>query len=141
GLEHLCSTAGFDDIVFESGALRDLESLGQHGGMEEGLGAVLGDDETEALVGIEPFHASGGHDVLSSHGTRFGAGGAGAWRRRVRAWRRRVCRVEAVAAFCPVAPGDVARRSESIRSSRSAAVGVRIGLWRSSRLSPPLVRG
>src|SRR5699024_8155813 len=49
----------------------------------------------EALVGIEPFHASGGHDVLSSHGTRFGAGGAGAWRRRVCAWRRRVCCLQA----------------------------------------------
>src|SRR5699024_12764219 len=52
-------------------------------------------DEAEALVGIEPFHASGGHDVLSSHGTRFGAGGAGAWRRRVCAWRRRVCWLQA----------------------------------------------
>src|SRR5699024_5120634 len=88
-----------DDIVFESGALRDHESLGQHGGMEEGLGAVLGDDEAEALVGIEPFHASGGHDVLSSHGTRFGAGGAGAWRRRLWAWQRRFCGLQASVSF------------------------------------------
>ena len=55
---------------------------------------------------------------------------------------KRACRVEAVAGFCPVAPGDDARRSELIRSSRSAAVAVRIGLWRlPRRLSPPLSRG